>query len=298
MKHPAILFQLNQLRQAYAVLRAIVEYYQGCKIFVRCYRDSNIQEDFDETLEDLSYYDDEHSIDYNILTQAEIKHLHSVGLVNGAENQQTPDGQNVAILPIDCLDEKAHATLYFAAHLINHDYFIVAPKNTPNDKIFASIDRDNQLAGNNPLSAYTGVPLFHNQPEKHLSAYIENMTDLADALEFVLMSNVGGYECSGSPTALFVCQDKKMLFNIKTLPNITEYTAYNDKIFRYEKDYGLCSCFDTPFDKQMIYLDDRLYKQARKQFNSWQPETKTEKQASHSFEKFLKYALRRGLDNI
>lgn len=309
MKHPAILLTLNQLRQAYALLLAIAQHYQGCKIFVSFYQDDDIKEDFAETLAGLLYEedddistDDDTSIEYNILTQTEIKHLRQVGLVNGAENQQTPDGQNIAILPIDCLDEKAYATLYFVAHLINDANYspcIIAPKNTPNDKVFAYIDRDNQLAGIKPRSDYTGVPLFHNQPDKYISAYIENMSDLADALEFVLITDIGGYECAGSPAALFACLDKKMFWHIRMLPCNTEQVLYDDKIFRYTKDYGcgICSCFETQ-PRTGIYIDENLYRKAWKKFNFWQPETKTEKQASHSFEKFLKYALRRGLDNI
>ena len=50
MKHPAILLTLTQLRQAYANLLAIAQHYQGCKIFVSCYQDNDIKEDFAETL--------------------------------------------------------------------------------------------------------------------------------------------------------------------------------------------------------------------------------------------------------
>ena len=240
MKHPAILLTLTQLRQAYANLLAITQHYQGCKIFVSCYQDNDIKEDFTETLEGLLYDedDDEYSIEYQILTQAEIKHFRSVGLVNGAENQQTPDGQNVAILPIDCLDEKAHATLYFMANLLHYNDFscIIAPKDTANDKVFAFIDRDNQLK-----------EIIHQQPNKNIATYVENMSDLADSLEFVWINNVGGYECAGSPAALFACLDKKMFFNIRTLPCNTKHVLYDDKIFRYTKDYGcgICSCFEN-----------------------------------------------------
>ncbi|MBP3221234.1 MAG: hypothetical protein J6M43_04230 [Neisseriaceae bacterium] len=297
MKHPAILLTLTQLRQAYANLLAIAQHYQGCKIFVSCYQDNDIKEDFAETLAGLLYeedddisIDDDTSIEYNILTQTEIKHLRSVGLVNGAENRKTPDGQNVAILPIDCLDEKAYATLYFVANLLHYNdlSYIIAPKDTANDKVFAFIDRDNQLK-----------EIIHQQPNKNIAAYVENMSHLADSLEFVWINDVGGYECAGSPAALFACLDKKMFFNIRTLPCNTKHVLYDDKIFRYTQDYGcgICSCFDTE-PRTGIYIDENLYRKAWKKFNSWQPESKTEKQASHSFEKFLKYALRRGLDNI
>lgn len=299
MKHPAILLTLIQLRQAYANLLAIAQHYQGCKIFVSCYQDDDIKEDFSETLEGLLYEEDDDilidvadtSIEHNILTQTEIKHLLSVGLVSGAENRKTPDGQNMSILPIDCLDEKAYATLYFVAHLLRYNDLscIIAPKDTANDKVFAFIDRDNQLK-----------EIIHQQPNKNIAAYVENMSHLADSLEFVWINDVGGYECAGSPAALFACLDKKMFFNIRTLPCNTKHVFYDDKIFRYTKDYGcgICSCFEMPFDQHATYIDDNLYRKAWKKFNSWQPETKTEKQASHSFEKFLKYALRRGLDNI
>lgn len=297
MKHPAILLTLTQLRQAYANLLAIAQHYQGCKIFVSYYQDDDIKEDFSETLEGLLYeedddisIDDDTSIEYNILTQTEIKHFRSVGLVNGAENQQTPDGQNVAILPIDCLDEKAHATLYFMANLLHYNDFscIIAPKDTANNKVFAFIDRDNHLKD-----------IIHQQPNKNIAAYVENMSRLADSLEFVWINDVGGYECAGSPAALFACLDKKMFFNIRMLPCNTQHVLYDDKIFRYTQDYGcgICSCFDTE-PRTGIYIDENLYRKAWKKFNSWQPETKTKKQASHSFEKFLKYALRQGLDNI
>lgn len=297
MKHPAILLTLTQLRQAYANLLAIAQHYQGCKIFVSYYQDDDIKEDFSETLEGLLYeedddisIDDDTSIEYNILTQTEIKHFRSAGLVNGAENQQTPDGQNVAILPIDCLDEKAHATLYFMANLLHYNDFscIIAPKDTANNKVFAFIDRDNHLKD-----------IIHQQPNKNIAAYVENMSRLADSLEFVWINDVGGYECAGSPATLFACADKKMFWNIRMLPCNTEQVPYNDKIFRYTKDYGcgICSCFDTE-PRTGIYIDENLYGKAWEKFNSWQPETKTEKQASHSFEKFLKYALRQGLDNI
>ena len=300
MKHPAILLTLIQLRQAYANLLAIAQHYQACKIFVSCYQDDDIKEDFAETLEGLLYdeddddisIDDEYSIEFQILTQAEIKHLRSAGLVNGAENRKTPDGQNMAILPIDCLDEKAYATLYFVANLLRYDNFsctcIIAPKDTANDKVFAFIDRDNHLK-----------KIIHQQPNKNIAAYVENMSHLADSLEFVWINGVGGYECTGSPAALFACRDKKMFWNIRMLPCNTEQVPYSDKIFRYTKDYGcgICSCFDTK-PRTGIYIDENLYRKAWKKFNSWQPESKTEKEASHSFEKFLKYALRRGLDNI
>lgn len=291
MKHPAILLHFYDDRQKFATLLEIARHCQGCKIF--CYGEINA-ELFDEELDfAISYANDERLVEYSILSAEELQHLRQVGLVDNIENKKASDGEQISIITIDDFDEKAYATLYFITCAPEYSVsYIVTPKDTEPNIVMAFIVQENKLFGNDPTSSYTGTPPLTGR--LFSQKLLENMTYLADSLDFLLCGLWGG-ECNGSPSVLFSCNDDILLRNIKTLPrNISEFVPYSDEILlQYEENYGPCTCFYTGFIPA-YHIGEDLHKQLSKAWQTW---GKKAKPNGYSPDDFIKKAIEYAIKN-
>ena len=284
MKHNAILIELDKDIQQFALLRAIVQYYQGCKIFILGDYDVHIKVDeygnqqkfshkinpqtIDEFLEEFAYHLEVNYIDTaeNIEISQRIAHHFGVNDVEAeitaAQSQRYIDLQKeinelrkhistvgteyihlsdtedfISVIRIENLLPQARAMLWYMVLLGNTD-FVLAPLNTPADKIvqFAAYDT---LQNINPAHEPNwGKPFIRN--------IIKSINELCDNLDFTFINRLWGDYGVG----LFSCADEKMLNIIKTLPENKE--RYTKRFVDYDDNILLHSC---PYDGVCIKPD-------------------------------------------
>ena len=229
MKNYALLIDVDSVRHLFAILKAIVQKYQKCKIFCLSNTaiiddkeyDTNI--DAEEVNETLDYYmccieveiDDKNTSEKE---RQEWKKLHQeinrlkqkIGIIN-SEYIKFPRRLTIDILEIKQLDDQALILLWYAAiSTFGNIAFLITPLNTPVEKVIKYYIEDFENAGQNSENAS-----YHDAGLMWKKDFIQAIKSLSNDLEFMFLTWLWG-ECNH--TALFSCTDKEMFHLIKNLP--------------------------------------------------------------------------------
>ncbi|MBR6026026.1 MAG: hypothetical protein IK065_00295 [Neisseriaceae bacterium] len=272
MKNHALLIDVDSVRHSFAILKAIVEKYQKCKIFYLGFSPSVFDYDWNKATGNKPKYQefdpktdaeavaemlDEYmgSIEIEIddkdtseKERQELQKLHKeinrlkqkIGIIN-SEYIKFPKRLAIEIFEIKQLDDQALILLWFVAIMVfwNVD-FLIAPLNTPVEKAIKYYIEDYENAGGNSENAS-----YHEAGLMWKKDYIQAINTLTDDLEFAYLTHLWG-ECNH--TALFYCADKEIFEYIKNLPENNQllfnrpYDYYYKPVVDYSDEILLDAC--------------------------------------------------------
>ena len=251
MKNHALLIELDSVRHLFAILKAIVQKYQKCKIF--CLSNTAIIDDKEydtnidakEVNETLNYYmccieakiDDKNTSEkerqeWKKLYQEINRLKQKIGMIN-SEYIKFPRRLTIDIMEIKQLDDQALILLWYVAiSTFGNLTFLITPLNTPVGKAIKYYVEDFENAGQNHINAS-----YHDYGLAWAKDFIQAINTLSDNLEFMYLTHLWG-ECNY--TALFSCADKELFDYIKNLPENNQllYNRNGDYYYKPVLDYS------------------------------------------------------------
>lgn len=260
MKNYALLIELDNIRQTFATLLAIVKHYQGCKIF-ECHsnfkyyiNENGEHEKCDEYILNAETIDD--GLDYlandqiytkidceNRIERKRWKNLRKeinqlrkhIGIIDSKDIKFNDDNNThlytISEIEIKQIDKQALALLYYFVYkAMFYELFIITPLNTPMDRIIKYYMEDLNNA--------------HKNHKVWLKYFIQAIKSLSNDLDFMLLTRLW----ADNDTALFSCADKEMFHLIKNLPENNQllfnraYDFYYKPVVDYSDEILLNAC--------------------------------------------------------
>lgn len=244
MKNNGLLIEVDSMRHSFAILKAIVQKYEKCKIF---YLGDSTAPIFDaeEIIAMLTEYMRIIDIEINDKntsekdrqeckqTQKEINRIcTNIGIINNEYIRFKKERLAIDIIKIKQLDEQALAILWYVAFCaIFGDWaFLIAPLNTSNNKAIKYYVEDLDNAGQSAIGT-------ENFGETRIKDFIQAIKSLSNDLEFMYLTQLWG---EYNRTALFSCADKNIFEYIKNLPENNQllYNRNGDYYYKPVLDYS------------------------------------------------------------
>ena len=252
MKNYALLIDVDSVRHSFAILKAIVQKYQKCKIFYL--GDATVPIfDTEEVIAMLEEYKRFIEIEINNedtseKDRQELNQIHKeinilqqkIGIINSEFIRFTKEQLAIDIFKIKQLDEQALAILWYVAFCaIFGDWaFLIAPLNTSNNKAIKYYVEDFDNAGQSASGT-------ENFGETRIKDFIQAIKSLSNDLEFMYLTQLWG---EYNRTALFSCADKNIFEYIKNLPENNQllfnraYDFYYKPVLDYRDEILLNAC--------------------------------------------------------
>lgn len=237
MENHALLIEVDSVRHSFAILKAIVQKYQKCKIFYL--GDATVPIfDTEEVIAMLEEY--KHCIEIEINNEdtsekdrQELNQIHKeinilqqkIGIINSEFIRFTKEQSAIDIFKIKQLDEQALVILWYVAFsaIWGDCAFLIAPLNTSNNKAIKYYVEDFDNAGQRAIN-----DTDENFAKTRIKDFMQAIKSLSNDLEFVFLTQLWG---EYNRTALFSCADKNIFEDIKNLPeNHNQVVDYQDKI--------------------------------------------------------------------
>ena len=252
MKNHALLIDVDSVRHSFAILKAIVEKYQKCKIFylgdatVPIFDTEEViamLEEYKRSIEIEINYKDTSEKDKQELNQIhkEINILQQkIGIINSEFIRFTKEQLAIDIFKIKQLDEQALAILWYVAFCaIFGDWaFLITPLNTSTDKVIKYYVEDFDNSGQSAIGT-------ENFGETRIKDFIQAIKSLSNNLEFMFLTQLWG---TYNRTALFSCANKEIFEYIKKLPENNQllfnraYNYYYKPVIDYSDEILLDAC--------------------------------------------------------
>lgn len=246
MKNNGLLIEVDSMRHSFAILKAIVQKYEKCKIF---YLGENTLSVFNTeyvigTLE--LYMDDiEFKIndkDTSEKDRQEFKQIKeeinrictNIGIINSEYTFFTQERLAVDVVEIKQLNDQALAILRFIAFdtFFGDELFLIAPINTPMGKAMKYYIKDFYYAGQEAINDTN-----ENFGKTRIKDIIQAIKSLSNNLEFMYLTQLWG---TYNRTALFSCADKNIFEYIKNLPENNQLLFNRAYDFYYKPVVDYC----------------------------------------------------------